>query len=109
MSLDEEISLTYDENRVDNFAYECGWVLPDGKFYGVEYANHDIICQFHFDIDVKEAEELGWARLTKEMPFFQCLKKYTKPQINTICAYYTNKEAFYALKKFFEVIIEEII
>lgn len=97
----------YDKSRVNNFSYECAWILPDGTFYGVEFANHDVICNFHFGISVEKAEKLGWARLTAEAPFFQCLKIYTKAQINTISKYYEHEEAYYALSLFYKVILDE--
>lgn len=100
----DDIELTYNKKRENNFSYECGWVLPNGLFYGVEFASHDVICQFHFDISIRKAEELGWARLTTEEPFFQCLKYYTKAQINKISEYYEHDGSTYALKLFYEVI-----
>ena len=107
MDIEEDIGLEYNKSRENNFDYECGWVLPNGLFYGFEEGQHDCACEYHFDIGIRKAEELGWARLTRQQPFFQCLKHYTKAQINTISEYYEYGGAVYALKLFYEEVKEQ--
>ena len=94
----------YDQSKVNNFDFDEAWVLPDGRFYGCKFGEHDVVAQYVFGIPPLQAEKLGWVRIKNEPPFHLCEKKYTQAQINTIYDYYTARKAFYALGLFFQEI-----
>ena len=41
----------------------CGWLSPEGKWYGCSFENHDLIAELVLDKSVKSLERLGWVRV----------------------------------------------
>jgi hypothetical protein len=101
------MSWKYDSTREENFEYQNAWIRPDGRFYGVEHGEHELVINNHFDLEIIDVEKQGWARLTEEQGFTFCEKDYTPSQITKICNFYTHIGAMYALKLFLEDIEEQ--
>lgn len=78
-----------DRNRKDIYSYlikpdsDIGWLSPDGKFYGCDYANHDIFVNQYFGKTDMEMEKEGWIRIFRgfesKVPVY-CKFKVSTPQ-----------------------------
>lgn len=59
-------SLDWTGSLYDRPDSECGWLSPEGVFYGCEYEDHDNTAYLVIKKSVRDLENEGWARIDKK-------------------------------------------
>ena len=104
-----ELEKGYDKNRENNFEYDCGFVFPNGKFYGCCEGEHAILGRHHFKMNETEMDNAGYIRITEREPFTKFERKPTAKQIDTVMYFCEKIKADYMLKIFFNKIKDNFV
>ena len=43
---------------------KCGWLAPDGRFYGCDYADHENLAGLYFKKPERQLEDEGWVKIS---------------------------------------------
>ena len=43
---------------------KCGWLSPDGRFYGCGYSDHADVADLYFKKSERELEDEGWIKIS---------------------------------------------
>lgn len=76
-----------DANRKDVYSYlinpksDCGWLAPDGTFYGCDYASHSDVACLYFNKDDVALEKEGWVKIFRSFESGEAV--YSSMRIST--------------------------
>lgn len=75
--------LDWTNTFLNNPNEKCGWVSPDGKFYGCKSMDHINCIELVCKLSMSQAEKLGWAHLYYDKTYY-CEKQLTIEQARTL-------------------------
>jgi len=97
ISKDDEVMDTKVQEKIEDLDWSitgmiedqtrCGWLDPEGRFYGCAHMAHRIVARWVFHKGEKQLEQEGWIRVLRKNDWISARDRITEAQRSWLIAH----------------------